>query len=155
MTESGIGKFHFPAFCMLPSSSSSSHQDCSFIFYSNLQQRTEPHFAHLIKTVPTYSQWDNNDYGSPTAEHSQRGKWNSLAAWGHLWPNPYQGSSKGAGNYYSYSWGDVDFFVMDCRWYRNRAEGTLFGNAQLEWLFEKLIDSSATFKVIVVASGVL
>ncbi|CAJ1956401.1 unnamed protein product [Cylindrotheca closterium] len=125
------------------------------IWYRTLQQRAEPHFAHLIKTVPTYGSWDNNDYGSATGNSDQRGKGNSLAAWRHLWPNPYQGSSKGAGNYYSYSWGDVDFFVMDCRWYRNGATGTLFGNAQLAWLFEKLIASSAKFKVIVAASGVL
>ncbi|CAJ1956393.1 unnamed protein product [Cylindrotheca closterium] len=125
------------------------------IWYRNLQQRAEVHFARLIKTVPTYAIWDDHDYGKNNAEHRQKGKENSLQAWGHLWPNPYQGSAKGAGNYYSYSWGDVDFFVLDCRWYRNSYNGTLFGDPQLEWLEEELIASEAKFKIIVSGSDVM
>jgi len=125
------------------------------IWYRNMQQRAEVHFARLIKTVPTYGSWDDHDYGKNNAEHRQKGKKNSLEAWAHLWPNPYQGSPKGTGNYYSYSWGDVDFFVLDCRWYRNSYNGTLFGDPQLEWLEEELIASTATFKIIVSASDVM
>jgi len=120
-----------------------------------LEQRAESHFARLIKSVPTYGSWDDHDYGRNNAEHRQPGKENSLQAWSHLWANPYQGSSKGPGNYYSYSWGNVDFFVLDCRWYRNSYNGTLFGNPQLEWIEEELIASTAIFKIIISASDVM
>mmetsp|Transcript_10153 Transcript_10153/g.24257 ORF Transcript_10153/g.24257 Transcript_10153/m.24257 type:complete len:876 (+) Transcript_10153:105-2732(+) len=125
------------------------------VWYRYLQQRAESNFARFIKTVPTYATWDNHDYGTDYADYSQGGKENSLKAWGDLWPNPYQGSSKGAGNYYSFSWGDADFFVLDCRWYRNWSTGTLFGQPQLAWLEEDLIASQATFKIIVSASDVM
>lgn len=121
----------------------------------NLQQRGESHFANFISKIPIYSAWDDHDYGTDDADHSQAGKNNSLAAWGHLWPNPYHGSSKGTGTYYSYSWGDVDYFVMDCRWYRNSNNSTLFGEPQMLWLKEKLLESNATFKIIVSASDVM
>ncbi|CAJ1956397.1 unnamed protein product [Cylindrotheca closterium] len=125
------------------------------VWFRHLQQRAETHFANFISKTPIYSTWDDHDYGNNDADHSLAGKENSLAAWGHLWPNPYQGSSKGTGNYYSYSWGDVDYYVMDCRWYRNPHNGTLFGKPQMEWLEEKLLESTAAFKIIVSASDVM
>ncbi|KAL3935862.1 MAG: hypothetical protein SGBAC_008703 [Bacillariaceae sp.] len=127
----------------------------SRIWYRYLQQRSESNFARFIKTIPTYGTWDNHDYGHDYGDHEQAGKENSLAAWSHLWPLPYQGSNRGRGNYYSFSWGDVDFFVMDCRWYRNWDTGILFGNQQLAWLEDELSSSSATFKIIVSASDVM
>ena len=128
----------------------------SFIVINRyLQQRAERNFARFIKQVPTYGTWDNHDYGHDYGDYVQAGKENSLKAWGHLWPNPYQGSSYGAGNYYSYSWGDVDFFVLDCRWYRNWDTGILFGSQQLAWLEDKLKSSRATFKILISASDVM
>jgi alkaline phosphatase D len=121
----------------------------------NLQQRDESHFAHFIKSIPTYGGWDDHDYGKNDAEHDQPGKEIALAAWKDLWPNPYPDTVQFPGNYYSYSWGDADFFVLDCRWYRNSKTGTLFGTPQLEWLSEQLVASKATFKIVVSGSDVM
>lgn len=44
---------------------------------------------------------------------------------------------------------------MDCRWYRNIGKGILFGDSQMEWLSEKLIQSTATFKIIVSGSDLM
>lgn len=123
--------------------------------FRNLQQRDESHFAHFIRNIPTYGSWDDHDYGKNDAEHNQKGKEIALAAWKDLWPNPYPETPVFDGNYYSYTWGDAEFFVLDCRWYRNSRNGTLFGTPQLDWLEDQLIASKATFKILVSGSDVM
>jgi len=47
--------------------------------------------------------------------------------------------------------GDVDFFMLDCRYYRTdpkSAAASMLGPVQLKWLKENLHESHGTFKVI-------
>ena len=44
------------------------------------------------------------------------------------------------------SWGEVDFFVLDCR--GERVDGNYISPAQLDWLREALSQSTARFKII-------
>eukprot|EP00980_Cylindrotheca_fusiformis_P023155 scaffold10199_cov146-Cylindrotheca_fusiformis.AAC.12 len=125
------------------------------VWFRYLQQRRESNFANFIKTVPTYGSWDDHDYGKNDAQHSQKGKETVLAAWKHLWPNPYPKTPSFDGNYYTITRGDTEFFMLDCRWYRNTRTGTLFGEQQLEWLGQALIASKATFKILVSGSDVM
>eukprot|EP00980_Cylindrotheca_fusiformis_P023154 scaffold10199_cov146-Cylindrotheca_fusiformis.AAC.11 len=122
---------------------------------SYLQQRREKHFADFIKSVPTYGAWDNHDYGWGWAEQYQLGKETSLAAWKDLWPNPYDRNQPFEGNFYTFDWGDADFFVLDGRWYRDAEGGRLFGDKQIEWLGQQLKKSTATFKIIISSSDVM
>jgi alkaline phosphatase D len=51
--------------------------------------------------------------------------------------------------YRSYRWGrGLELFLLDNRQYRDRAQGSMLGVKQREWLLEKLAASTATFKVI-------
>ena len=79
----------------------------------------------------------------------------ALEAFKRYWANPSYGLPRVPGVFGMATLGDVDFFLLDNRFYRypNRyppvAEKTMFGAAQLEWLRQALVASRATFKVIV------
>jgi len=65
------------------------------------------------------------------------------------WPNPqYNTTTEGQGLFSSYVYKDVEYFLTDNRSYR---DGTAdhFGPEQLAWLKQGLLNSTATFKVII------
>ncbi|MDD7887561.1 LamG-like jellyroll fold domain-containing protein [Flavivirga sp. 57AJ16] len=65
------------------------------------------------------------------------------------WPNPeYNSTTEGQGLHSSYVYKDVEYFLTDNRSYR---DGTAdhFGPEQLDWLKQGLLNSTATFKVII------
>mmetsp|Transcript_2692 Transcript_2692/g.3813 ORF Transcript_2692/g.3813 Transcript_2692/m.3813 type:complete len:1271 (-) Transcript_2692:442-4254(-) len=119
------------------------------VWYRNMKQRSEPHFAKVLGTVPTYSAWDDHEYGSNNAEKNQPGKENSLKAFKDVWANPGYGTNLMKGTFYSYYWGDVHFIVLDNRWYRDRNRKTQLGDDQKIWLYDELKNSKGVFKVIV------
>mmetsp|Transcript_2693 Transcript_2693/g.3817 ORF Transcript_2693/g.3817 Transcript_2693/m.3817 type:complete len:1282 (-) Transcript_2693:194-4039(-) len=119
------------------------------VWYRNMKQRSDPHFARVIGSFPTYAAWDDHEYGSNNAEKNQPGKDNSLKAFRDVWANPGYGTPEIRGNFYDYYWGDVHFIVLDNRWYRDRNQQTQLGSAQKNWLYDKLRNSRGTFKVIV------
>jgi len=125
------------------------------VWYRNMQQRKEKHFARVISNVPTYSAWDDHEYGSNNAERNQSGKENSLKAFKDVWANPGAGTPQITGTFYSYYWGDVHFIVMDNRWYRWKNDRTQFGENQKQWLYDQLKNSNAPFKIIVAGCDIM
>ena len=68
------------------------------------------------------------------------------------WNNPGYGDEEWPACWYRFSLGDVDFFMLDGRFYRTNPfadSPTMLGPAQKAWLLEGLRSSSATFKVLV------
>lgn len=120
------------------------------------QRRSEP-FATVIRTLPTYAVWDDHDFASNDSDGTTPGKINSLRAFEEVWPNPGFGKPGALGTFFKFSWGDVDFFVLDGRYYRspNKARDNerkrMLGDKQFRWLVDGLAQSTAKFKVI--ASG--
>ena len=125
------------------------------ILARNIEQRNEWYFQHFLANTPSYSTWDDHDYGKNDADKQQAGKEESLKAFQSVWANPSFGTSKTRGVFYTFSWGDVQFLVMDSRYYRDKATESQFGTAQMEWLFAELLVSKATFKIIVSAFDVI
>lgn len=125
------------------------------VWFRNLEQRSESHFADFIANVPTYSTWDDHDYGLNDSDRHQAGKENSLNAFRNLWANPSYGAEDAEGVFFSYTWGDVHFLVMDNRWYRDRQTESQFGTKQLEWLYDQLKTSTSPFKIIVTSSDTM
>ena len=70
----------------------------------------------------------------------------SLVAFQRFWPNPDWGTPENPGCFFTCSFGDVDFFMLDTRTFR--ADKSLLGGAQLAWLEKGLKGSRASFKVI-------
>jgi alkaline phosphatase D len=68
------------------------------------------------------------------------------------WANPgYGGGDQQPGCWYSFHIGDVDFIMLDCRYYRTspkQSPRSMLGPVQKKWLKEQLLDAKGTFKVI-------
>jgi len=114
----------------------------------NLLQRAEVYYSKFVRNVPTVMTWDDHDYGADNSFHDQSGKENSLAVVKALWANPSYGTPDVTGVFYSYYWGNVHFIVMDGRWHRKK-DWSQFGDEQLEWLYDQLLNSRGAFKVII------
>ncbi|QDU97722.1 alkaline phosphatase D family protein [Lignipirellula cremea] len=123
----------------------------------HLRYRQSPAFARVIRSVPTFALWDDHDFGPDNSDGTAKGKEHSLSGWKRVWRNPGAGAPDLPGAFYRYAWGDVEFFVVDGRYYRSPgkarddASKTMLGDAQFAWLVAGLKESQAKFKVV--ASG--
>jgi alkaline phosphatase D len=123
----------------------------------HLRYRGVPEFAKVLRSVPTYSMWDDHDYGPNNSDGTAKGKENSLQGWKQFWANPEAGTKDTPGAFYSFTWSEVEFFMVDSRYHRSPDKAPddekkrMLGDAQFAWLMEELKSSKAKFKVI--ASG--
>lgn len=123
----------------------------------HLRYRAVKEFAAVNRNVPTYAMWDDHDYGPNNSDGTAKGKEQSLAGWAQIWANPPQGTDDTLGAFFRYTWGEVEFFMVDGRYHRSpdkhkdNADKRMLGDAQFAWLIDGLKNSKAKFKVI--ASG--
>jgi len=130
------------------------------IIHRNTHTRSLPELQPMLGSMHHYAIWDDHDYGP---NNSDRGFWNkerTLDAFKIFWPNPSFGINGKPGITTYFQWADVDFFLMDNRYYRtanNRKTGKkeLLGEEQIEWLLDNLVVSTAPFKFIVIGGQVL
>ena len=129
------------------------------IFRRYASSRSNPALQPLLGSVHHYATWDDHDYGPNDANRSYALKGSSLLAFKTFWANPSYGLPELPGVFGQFSWGDVDFFLLDDRTYRAPASTPeprpYLGQAQLTWLLESLSNSRAPFKVIASGSQVL
>lgn len=81
----------------------------------------------------------------------------SLKLFERYWANPTSGLPGVPGVFTRAAHSDVEFFMLDGRWYRDAdklvdPDKQVFGAAQLAWLRNALVQSTATWKVIVSGS---
>jgi alkaline phosphatase D len=121
----------------------------------HVRQRSVPEFARVIARVPTFAIWDDHDYGPNNSDGNlpEDQKQVALEAFEDLWPHPAAGD--GAAINHTFTWGDVQFFMLDDRWRRDCPADApddhlrrMLGQEQLDWLKAELGASTATFKVI-------
>ncbi|EMI52243.1 Phosphodiesterase/alkaline phosphatase D-like protein [Rhodopirellula sallentina SM41] len=117
-----------------------------------------PAFSELAASTGIYAVWDDHDMamndssgGSGLTAPWKRPNWNVFR---QNWNNPhYGGGDKMPGTWHSFSLGDVDFFMTDGRFYRDKKQKTMLGPDQKEWLLEQLANAKGKFKVL--ASGTM
>ncbi|MEO6066552.1 MAG: alkaline phosphatase D family protein [Gemmatimonadota bacterium] len=123
--------------------------------------RSLPALQPLLGATAHYAIWDDHDFGP---NDSDRGVWNKAmtrAGFGLFWANPGEGIPElGGAITTQFSWGDVDVFMLDDRWFRapnRRKTGSrpYFGDAQIQWFIDALASSRATFKLVAVGGQVL
>ena len=101
--------------------------------YCYYQRQSEREWRHLVSQTPVFStfrnQWANISYG---------------------------GGDEQPGVWFSFDIADVEFFMLDGRYYREPAyvintvsQPSMLGPVQKAWLLESLVHSDAAFKVIV------
>ncbi|MCP4609948.1 MAG: tetratricopeptide repeat protein [Planctomycetes bacterium] len=123
--------------------------------YYRRQSRLE--FRDFVASTAIFSIWDDHDFTTNDAGGGPeilRPYW-KIPVWRTFvnnWVNPYYaGGENQPGCWYDFSIGDVDFFMLDGRYYRTTSKvmnPSMLGDVQKMWLLKKLKSSKATFKVI-------
>ncbi|HEX8576025.1 MAG TPA: alkaline phosphatase D family protein [Flavobacterium sp.] len=116
----------------------------------------------LLARTQNFAIWDDHDFGPNDGDRSFYNKRITQQAFKDFWANKSYGldAKQEEGNFSTFNWGDVQFFLLDNRFFKspnNRITGekTLLGEQQLQWLIDALSYSPASFKVIVIGGQVL
>jgi alkaline phosphatase D len=136
------------------------------LWYRASRDRAQPVLRNLLKSMPQYAIWDDHDYGPDNSGSSYGLKDVSREIFMKYWCNPFYGEDQ-KGIYSQVSQSDVDLFLTDDRYFRSADEFAdsingkpnpdkhFFGQKQLHWLEDALVQSLATFKIIVIGSQTL
>lgn len=124
------------------------------IFHRYTHTRSLPEMQAFLASTHNYAIIDDHDFGPNDSDRSFWNKNQTLAAFELFWANPSYGVGNINGAITAFRWGDGDFFLLDNRTYRtpnNRKTGrkTQLGEEQIQWLFDNLAASYATFKFVV------
>jgi alkaline phosphatase D len=121
--------------------------------------RSIPELQTLLKNIPNYATWSTHDFGAPNAGMHSATRQIATDTFNAYWPRPIQIKQlEGVATQFRYA--DVDFFILDVCSYRNDTPTSstriqILGEEQVNWLRQALIDSQATFKVIVAGAPIL
>lgn len=122
--------------------------------YTYYRRQSRPEWRDLVAAVPVYSIWDDHDFatndsnGGPAVNEPP---W-KIPVWNVFrqnWVNPdYGGGSEQPGCWYDFYAGDIHFIMLDGRYYRDPAGGSMLGPFQKQWLKETLLASKGTFRIL-------
>ncbi len=114
-----------------------------------------PPRERLVGRTSTLAIWDDHDFTGNNTNRHAAGRDRALRAFKDYWANASYGTSDTPGIFSKVSHGDVDFFLLDTRYHRDRpgTGGSILGDEQLSWLRQELRASNAVFKIL--ASGSL
>ena len=126
----------------------------SRLAYRHSHTRAWPGLQTLLSATAHYAIWDDHDYGPNDSDRGYSQKDAALDLFKMFWANPQFGTRETPGTYGAMTWGDLDFFFLDNRFYRapNKLKEpgkSYLGEKQLQWLKDNLISSHATFKFVV------
>ena len=136
------------------------------LWYRAQYARRMPAIQPFLKSMPQWAMWDDHDFGPNDIGMNFILKDESRKVFMQYFCNPSYGD-QGQGAYTMNTWGDVDIFMLDDRWWRSanrlidsidgqpNPEKIMLGKQQMLWLKNSLAYSSATFKIIMFGSQVL
>lgn len=130
----------------------------------------QPELARLIRSMPVWGTWDDHDFGGNDIDGTFAGKRNTRTAFVDYRANDTFGHDvtgeelttreDGQGLYTSFRRGPVEVFLLDPRWFSGTepsfadpSKPTCLGAVQWEWLKDRLLSSTATFKAL--ATGMI
>jgi alkaline phosphatase D len=129
------------------------------MIHRNTHSRNIPELQPLLGNTHHYAIWDDHDYGPNDSDRSFWQKDMSLDIFKLFWANPnYVFKDEACTG--TFQWGDVQFFLLDDRWFKAPNENftgnrDYYGKKQLNWLVDALTGSNATFKIIVTGGQVI
>jgi len=131
------------------------HQTQRYCYY---RRQGRPEFRDLTARTPVFAIYDDHDFGTNDCipgPDIDTPKW-KRPVWKLFtenWANPYYGGgAKQPGCWFDFQIGDVDFIMLDGRYYRTKpkqgAKSTMLGAVQKKWIYAKLKAAKGAFKVI-------
>lgn len=130
------------------------------IYHRYSHMRSTPELKRLLANTHHYAIWDDHDFGPNDADRSFIHKEITREAFEDFWANNFYGidGSKGITGFFQYH--DMDFFLLDNRYYRtpiytDPVKRHILGKEQVEWLIDALKFSRAPFKFIAVGGQFL
>jgi alkaline phosphatase D len=125
-------------------------------YYTYYRRQSRPEFRKMVASTAIYAIWDDHDAATDDVwlgPYREKPQWKLplLELFAQNWINPSYGGGEWPGCWFSFNIGDVDFFMLDGRFYRTNPYGenpTMLGPAQKTWLLDQLKRSEGTFKVI-------
>lgn len=123
--------------------------------------RSIPELQPLLASTHHYATWDDHDFGPNNSDRSWVHKDKSLEAFKLFWGNPTYGVGGKPGVTTMFQWGDVEFFLLDDRYFRSpndrdqTGKRTMLGAHQLEWIMDALTASTAPFKIVAVGGQMM
>lgn len=140
------------------------------LYYRAARERSQKVLQPLLQAMPQMATWDDHDFGPNDAGTNYVLKSASRDVFNNYWANPSSGEN-GQGIYTQFTWNDVDFFLLDDRWFRSNdnmadsidgkpnLEKQMFGHQQIVWLKNALLQSNnnpnISFRFIVNGSQIL
>lgn len=121
--------------------------------HSHTRQTAE--MQPILGAAHNYATWDDHDFGPNNADRSYRMRNESLETFKLFWGNQTYGTDETKGIFGRFTWGDIEFFMLDNRYHRSPNDApddenkTMFGREQLQWLKDALSNSTAPFKIVV------
>jgi len=126
--------------------------------YCYYRRQSRPEYRRFASQSPIYAIWDDHDFGKNDcvgALSLDEPPWKQdvLKIFSENFVNPYSGEGDNQpGCYFDFSIGDVDFIMLDCRFYRQDPKTTenpsMLGPGQKAWLLNKLKHSTSKFCVV-------
>ncbi|MDZ7721235.1 MAG: alkaline phosphatase D family protein [candidate division KSB1 bacterium] len=125
--------------------------------YCYYRRQSSKAFRDFAASTPIYAIWDDHDFADNDSwggSNIYYPKWKPKVwdIFRQNWNNPYYGGGfERPGCWFDFRIADVDFFMLDGRYYRTNPHSknlTMLGPDQKQWLFDRLRHSDATFKVI-------
>ena len=126
--------------------------------YTYHRRQSRPEWRKLTARSPVFTIWDDHDFstndswGGPDIDVPFWKKDWVYPIFRQNWANPgYGGGDDQPGCWYTFQIADVDFIMLDCRYYRTsprQSPRSMLGPVQKKWLKQKLVEANGTFKVI-------
>ncbi len=133
----------------------------SSILKRHTHTRSFDKLQKLLGSTHHYATWDDHDFGPNNSDRSLWNKEATLEAFKLFWANPSYGFDDMPGVTTFFQWSDLDFYMLDDRYYRSperrreTVERELVGEKQVEWLIDALTSSWAPFKFVVIGTQFL
>ena len=121
--------------------------------------RSIPELQPLLQSIPHYATWGGRDFGAPNGGMNSAYRKIAESSFNAYWPRPVVVSQiEGVATQFRYA--DADFFILDVCSYRNDSPISsslpqILGQEQIKWLRHALVQSEATFKVIIAGAPIL
>ncbi|WP_153558618.1 alkaline phosphatase D family protein [Roseimaritima sediminicola] len=126
--------------------------------YTYQRRQSRPQWRDLTAQTAVFTIWDDHDFstndswGGPAIDVPFWKKDIVFPVFRQNWANPgYGGGDEQPGCWYAFQIADVDFLMLDCRYYRTdprKQPRSMLGPVQKQWLKQQLLDAKGTFKVI-------